>query len=101
MLEEKIYAEPELPEEQPKKISFLKRLFKRSSALEQLEGTLQAPAAPPAGNVQSESPANTAAPAPAPPAPPAPTSEARYRRSEPRASNSHCTRTAALRTNSY
>lgn len=80
MLEEKIYAEPELPEEQPKKISFLKRLFKRSSALEQLEGTLQAPAAPPAGNVQSESPANTAAPAPAPPAPPAPTSEARKRR---------------------
>lgn len=41
-LEEKIYGVPEPPEEQPKKLSFLKRLFKRRETLEQLEGAIQA-----------------------------------------------------------
>ncbi|MDE7439921.1 MAG: hypothetical protein K2N23_05405 [Clostridia bacterium] len=41
-LEEKIYGSPEPPEEQPKKLSFLKRLFKRCNVLEQIKNTIQA-----------------------------------------------------------
>lgn len=68
MLEEKIYAEDEPLFEEP---SLFRRIFKRNKA------TAETTTAPPADNVQSETPANTAAPTPALPAP---TSEACKRR---------------------
>ena len=53
-LEEKIYGTPETHEEQPKKFSFFKRLFKRRDQLKQLKDTLQTndEAAPHEDNLQ-------------------------------------------------
>lgn len=74
-LEEKVYDTPEPPEEEPqKKLSFLKRLFKKREIVEQLENTLQAAdeAAPAEVFEQPEPPAA----APADVAPPLATSTA-------------------------
>lgn len=73
-LEEKVYDTPEAPEEPQKKLSFLKRLFKKRAIVEQLENTLQAAdeAAPAEVFEQPEPHAAAPADVPAAPALPAP-----------------------------